>query len=255
MPEETNLEVLQKKKQALEEIIGQENLQKIKKAEKWGSVIGALTFSAFAYPTFKYIARPIAQSLGPPPSFPKEEEIFTTSAVAIISILAGYFSGKEMSRESEINRLERKNPDKADKIRELNALHYEIKTKNVDAKFNKMNKIVTKGFAYALRTGAYITGTLETLVGSMLAIAPLSCITNPPQSDTNFVEYGVTNTLAFLLGAGAFVDGIYTLKKGERPFHLLMNGTDKVIGKLIGMKEIVPKYSSLMKEAESISVK
>jgi hypothetical protein len=245
MGEETSLEVLQQKKQSLEEIIGQEDIQKIKKVERRGRLISVLSFSAFAYPLLKYVVLPTMRYLAGASTPLKGEDYIALGSAVFGGILLGEFVGKDIAKDRELKRI---NPEKAKKIREWSALHYEIKTRSADVKFKKVDRVLTKASAYGWRAATYVTGIMETMVGSAIAHARISyIINNPPQTDANLVGYGAMSALAVLGGIGAITDGIYTLIKGERPMHLLLTGLEK-IKKPFRVKEIAPKYSDLIKK-------
>ncbi len=196
----------------------------------------------------KYIALPLAQSLGPPSTSVREEQYIVQSAVTIGSIIAGYFLGKELSRENRITYLIAQNPEKAKKVRERDIISYELRTKASNTKWNKVDRAMTNGFAYFLRAAAYTSGTLETIAGGLLITAAILNIVNPPQSTINYLKWNTMNAVAILFGSLTLIDGIYTLRKKERPHHLFITGIEKIIGR---GKEIMPKYSTLIKEAKN----
>src|SRR3989344_4555179 len=111
--------------------------------------------------------------------------------------------------------------------------------------FDKFERAGNKFMAYTMRYGGYIIGSLETINGILISSFMTHHLLTQPIEDQK-----MTAAIVVAIGLGSIADGVYSLAKGERPLHLVFSGLEKVT-KHIGLDEFFPKYSTLMKQANS----
>ncbi|MDO8563945.1 MAG: hypothetical protein Q7R87_02965 [Nanoarchaeota archaeon] len=103
----------------------------------------------------------------------------------------------------------------------------------------------SRAVAYTLKSLSFISGSLESMTGAI--IIPLA-LSNAIQADS--IENLASSLTAFSVSTLFLADGLYTLKKQERPHDLLFTGIEKLTNSLGEDKSVFPKFSECIKYSE-----